>query len=40
MIQFNLPQPPTFERVEDERLHHQQRLVAAFRLFAHFRIIF
>ncbi|WRH68505.1 MAG: class II aldolase/adducin family protein [Planktothrix sp. GU0601_MAG3] len=36
MIQFNVPQPPSFERVEDERLHRQQRLAAAFRLFAHY----
>lgn len=36
MIQFNLPQPPIFERVEDERLHRQQRLAAAFRLFARY----
>lgn len=36
MIQFNLPQPPSFERVEDERLHRQQRLAASFRLFAHY----
>jgi ribulose-5-phosphate 4-epimerase/fuculose-1-phosphate aldolase len=31
-----LPQPPTFERVEDERRHRKERLAAAFRLFAHF----
>jgi ribulose-5-phosphate 4-epimerase/fuculose-1-phosphate aldolase len=31
-----LPMPPTFERVEDERLHRKQRLAAAFRLFAKF----
>lgn len=29
-----LPQPPVFDRVEDERLHRKQRLAAAFRLFA------
>lgn len=36
MIQPNLPQPPVFERVEDERLHRKQRLAAAFRLFARY----
>src|SRR5262245_47043527 len=33
---FNLPMPPTFESVEEERLHRKQRLAAAFRLFAKF----
>src|SRR5437773_8985343 len=28
--------PPTFESVEDERLHRKQRLAAAFRLFSRF----
>src|SRR3954469_24371459 len=28
--------PPTFDSVEDERLHRKQRLAAAFRLFAKF----
>jgi ribulose-5-phosphate 4-epimerase/fuculose-1-phosphate aldolase len=36
MPEFALPQPPVFERVEDERLHRKQRLAAAFRLFAHY----
>lgn len=36
MIQPNLPQPPLFERAEDERLHRKQRLAAAFRLFARY----
>lgn len=31
-----LPQPPRFERLEDERRHRQQRLAAAFRLFAYY----
>ncbi len=33
---FNLPQPPAFSSVEEERLHRKQRLAAAFRLFAKF----
>ncbi len=33
---IDLPQPPTFERIEDERLHRKQRLAAAFRLFARY----
>lgn len=33
---FKMPQPPTFVSVEEERLHHKQRLAAAFRLFAKF----
>jgi len=36
MIQPHLPQPPLFDRVEDERLHRKQRLAAALRLFAHY----
>lgn len=32
----HLPQPPTFDTVEAARLHCQQRLAAAFRLFAHY----
>jgi ribulose-5-phosphate 4-epimerase/fuculose-1-phosphate aldolase len=36
MPELNIPQPPVFERVEDERLHRKQRLAAAFRLFAQF----
>jgi len=36
MIQRNVPQPPTFETVAAERLHRQQRLAAAFRLFARY----
>jgi ribulose-5-phosphate 4-epimerase/fuculose-1-phosphate aldolase len=30
------PEPPTFEAVEQERLHRKQRLASAFRLFAKF----
>jgi ribulose-5-phosphate 4-epimerase/fuculose-1-phosphate aldolase len=36
LSELDFPTPPTFERVEDERIYHQQRLVAAFRLFAHY----
>jgi ribulose-5-phosphate 4-epimerase/fuculose-1-phosphate aldolase len=36
MPSIDLPQPPVFDRVEDERLHRKQRLCAAFRLFAHY----
>lgn len=36
MSNFSRLQLPVFERVEDERLHRQQRLAAAFRLFAKF----
>lgn len=32
----SLPTPPTFESVQDERLHRKQRLAAAFRLFSKF----
>ncbi|WP_088892910.1 class II aldolase/adducin family protein [Leptolyngbya ohadii] len=34
MPHFDLPQPPVFDRIEDERLHRKQRLAAALRLFA------
>ncbi|WP_017661949.1 class II aldolase/adducin family protein [Baaleninema simplex] len=33
---LNLPQPPVFETVAEERLHRKQRLAAAFRLFARY----
>lgn len=36
MSDYDLPTPPVFERVEDERLHRKQRLAAAFRLFARY----
>jgi ribulose-5-phosphate 4-epimerase/fuculose-1-phosphate aldolase len=36
MSSLGLPQISTFERVEDERLHRQQRLAAGFRLFARY----
>ena len=36
MADLRLPLPPTFDSVEEERLHRKQRLAAAFRLFAHF----
>ena len=36
MSEFDFPTPPTFERVEDERRHRQQRLAAAFRLCARY----
>jgi ribulose-5-phosphate 4-epimerase/fuculose-1-phosphate aldolase len=36
LIQPTLPQPPSFDRPEDERLHRKQRLAAALRLFAHY----
>jgi ribulose-5-phosphate 4-epimerase/fuculose-1-phosphate aldolase len=36
MSKIDTPQPPLFERVEDERLHRKQRLAAAFRLFARY----
>ena len=36
MAELRLPLPPTFDSVEEERLHRKQRLAAAFRLFAHF----
>ena len=36
MSKFTRPEPPVFERVEDERLHRKQRLAAAFRLFGRF----
>jgi ribulose-5-phosphate 4-epimerase/fuculose-1-phosphate aldolase len=34
--QFSLPTPPTFDSIEADRRHRQQRLAAAFRLFAHY----
>ncbi|MDJ0618862.1 MAG: class II aldolase/adducin family protein [Calothrix sp. MO_192.B10] len=36
MPNLDLPTPPTFESIESERLHRQQRLAAAFRLFARY----
>ncbi|MBO3458336.1 class II aldolase/adducin family protein [Aetokthonos hydrillicola Thurmond2011] len=36
MPRFDRPQPPVFERVEEERLYRKQRLAAAFRLFGRF----
>ena len=36
MLEIQLPQPPKFERVEDERLDRKQRLAAVFRLFARY----
>ena len=36
MSELNFPSPPVFESVENERIHRQQRLAAAFRLFAHY----
>lgn len=35
-IPINIPQPPTFASIEDERRDRKQRLAAAFRLFARF----
>lgn len=35
-IPTNIPQPPTFAVVEDERRYRKQHLAAAFRLFGHF----
>lgn len=35
-IQPGLPQPPTFKDIKHERLHRQQRLAAALRLFARY----
>src|SRR5436305_13608647 len=35
MAELRLPLPPRFATVEEERLHREQRLAAAFRLFAH-----
>ncbi|MGQ4649131.1 class II aldolase/adducin family protein [Lyngbya aestuarii] len=35
-MRLNIPQPPIFASIAEERLHRQQRLAAAFRLFAHF----
>lgn len=36
MSELDFPTPPIFERLEDERCHRQQRLAAAFRLFARY----
>jgi ribulose-5-phosphate 4-epimerase/fuculose-1-phosphate aldolase len=36
MPKYDRPQPPIFQRVEEERLHRKQRLAAAFRLFGRF----
>ncbi|MBD2435552.1 class II aldolase/adducin family protein [Nostoc sp. FACHB-110] len=36
MPNFTRPEPPVFERVEEERLYRKQRLAAAFRLFGRF----
>lgn len=36
LIVPGLPQPPQFERLEQEREHRKQRLAAAFRLFARY----
>lgn len=36
MSKINFPTPPTFNCIEDERSHRQQRLAAAFRLFAYY----
>lgn len=36
MSVFSRPQPPIFNSIEEERLHRQQRLAAAFRLFGRF----
>lgn len=33
---LNLPKPPVFERIEDDRLHRKQHLAAVFRLFARY----
>ncbi len=33
---FNIPRPPTFASLEEERRHRKQRLAAGFRLFARF----
>src|SRR3712207_305569 len=33
---MQVPMPPEFDNVEDERLHRKQRLAAAFRLFSKF----
>ncbi len=35
-MELNIPQPPTFSSVAEQRLHLQQRLAAAFRLFSRF----
>ena len=33
---LNMPSPPTFASVAEERLHRKQRLAGAFRLFSRF----
>ncbi len=35
-MELKIPHPPTFTRIEDERRHRQERLAAAFRLFARY----
>lgn len=35
-MKLEIPKPPKFERIEDERRHRQERLAAAFRLFARY----
>ena len=36
MSKLQIPEPPKFDRPEEERLHRQQRLAAAFRIFARY----
>lgn len=36
LVQPTLPQPPAFDRPEDERQHRKQRLAAALCLFARY----
>ncbi|MHB1787699.1 MAG: class II aldolase/adducin family protein, partial [Acidimicrobiales bacterium] len=36
MPEMKMALPPTFDSVEDERLHRKQRLAAGFRLFSRF----
>jgi ribulose-5-phosphate 4-epimerase/fuculose-1-phosphate aldolase len=36
MADLVFPQPPKFEKIEDERRHRQERLAAGFRLFARY----
>ena len=36
MSEFKLPAPPTFDSIEDERRDRQERLAAAFHLFAYY----
>ncbi|MBD1937240.1 class II aldolase/adducin family protein [Microcoleus sp. FACHB-68] len=35
-MKLEIPKPPKFDRIEDERRHRQERLAAAFRLFARY----